>query len=64
MDDLKKFKVTELNEVEMVQISGGSFRKVVKYLWDALRIQQAINDFKEGWDSVECGCPSEKQIGN
>jgi len=58
MENLKKMNVVELNEDELVQINGGNFWRWGKLIYDALRIQEAINRFTDGWNSVECGCPS------
>jgi len=56
--DLKKFGVQELNAKEMVDLNGG--RKIpwkaIGDFFTLLGIYDAIEEFKEGWNSVDCGC--------
>lgn len=56
---MEKFR--ELSFEEMVEVEGGILNP--KKLWDlaklgyeALQIQDAINQFVDGWNSVDCDC--------
>ena len=59
MENLEKLSVIELNEDELMQTDGGNVWKWGELIWKALQIQEAINNFIDGWNSVECGCPGE-----
>jgi hypothetical protein len=64
--DINACNVQEMDVAEMQQIEGGLIMWVAKaaeYVWKGLvgigivaAAGNAIEDFKEGWDSVECGC--------
>lgn len=60
MENLEKLNVIELSEAELAQIDGGRFWKLVDFFFKALEIQDSINSFVDGWNSVECGCPAKK----
>lgn len=64
MENLKKFNVIELNEDELVQIGGGNLWKWITILYRASQIQGFINDFRDGWNSVDCGCPEKPASRN
>jgi hypothetical protein len=51
-----------LNQSELIEIAGGNTLIVrwAKVIYEALQIQDAINDFIDGWNSVECGCEEKK----
>jgi hypothetical protein len=53
-------KFEELSFEESTEISGGwNFKKIwdgVKFVYEALEIQDAINEFVDGWNSVSCDC--------
>lgn len=55
---MEKFK--ELSLDESLKISGGvnpkKFWDLAKIVYEALQIQDAINEFVDGWNSVDCGC--------
>ncbi|MDN3667938.1 hypothetical protein QWY93_01100 [Echinicola jeungdonensis] len=46
----------DLNFEEMREVEGGRFFRTIKTIWDALAIQDAINEFRDGWNSHECDC--------
>jgi hypothetical protein len=58
--------VCEMSHDEMIKMEGGLIAwisKAVEYVWKAIVATGAIaaaveaaEDFKEGWDSVDCGC--------
>ncbi len=69
MKNLSKFGVQELDAVELVYIDGGrripwsKLRELGKKAWKYLektavviQVGEAIDEFKKGWDSVDCGC--------
>jgi bacteriocin-like protein len=53
---MEKFK--ELSIEEMQEVNGGiSLKKVwdaIKMIWTALEIQEGVNEFVDGWNSVDC----------
>jgi len=55
---MEKFKELTMNE--SLEISGGfNIKKIweaIKYLYTALEIQDAVNEFVDGWNSVDCEC--------
>jgi len=55
---MNNLKLTELDQFELLEISGGSRWKRLKDLgkkaWDTIAATDAYLSFKEGWDSVEC----------
>ncbi|WP_194977050.1 hypothetical protein [Aquiflexum lacus] len=55
---MEKFKELTMNE--SLEISGGiSIKKIweaIKYLYTALEIQDSVNEFVDGWNSVDCEC--------
>lgn len=61
MKNFKKFNVVDLSTEEMFHINGGSFWKVIDFFSRATFIQDTINDFVDGWNSVKCGCQNEKK---
>jgi len=61
MRNLKNYGVQKLNALEVVTIDGGLLLFPWKKAWDllskaatALEIGDAIDEFVEGWNSVEC----------
>tara|TARA_B110000238_G_scaffold180324_1_gene204264 strand:- start:1420 stop:1593 length:174 start_codon:yes stop_codon:yes gene_type:complete len=57
MKNLEKFGVHELNNQELIQIDGGSWRfiwKALEKIATALEIGDAIDEFAAGWNSVKC----------
>lgn len=61
MKKLKNLGVKELQISETLEIDGG--RLPWKKIWDglqkaaaALEIGDAIDEFVDGWNSVDCGC--------
>lgn len=61
MKNLENLGVQELKISETIQIDGG--RLPWKKIWDglqkvatALELGDAIDEFVDGWNSVECGC--------
>jgi hypothetical protein len=64
MENLKELNCIELCEEELVQISGGMFWKWVSLIYRANIVRTSINEFVDGWNSVECGCAREKEIAN
>jgi hypothetical protein len=55
---MEKFK--ELSLHESLEISGGinlpKIWEALKTVYTALEIQDAINEFVDGWNSVDCEC--------
>ncbi|MCH7401287.1 hypothetical protein ACFOUP_06500 [Belliella kenyensis] len=55
-----KSNLTELSLKELVDIQGGHWlTKAIKYVRTGLEVigaYELYSEFKEGWDSVECGC--------
>jgi hypothetical protein len=55
---MEKFK--ELSVNESLKISGGispsKIWEAIKYIYTALEIQDSVNEFVDGWNSVDCEC--------
>lgn len=49
---MEKFK--ELSLEESVNITGGNIWRWAKVVYEALQIQDAVNEFVDGWNSVDC----------
>jgi hypothetical protein len=54
-------KFEELSFEESQKIDGGRINPKaiwngIKYVYEALQIQDAINDFVDGWNSGKCSC--------
>ena len=63
MKNLENHGVQELNAMEITEVDGGLLLFPWKKAWDilskaatALEIGDAIDEFVDGWNSVECGC--------
>ena len=45
---------------ESLEISGGNRLKklwdTAMFVYEALQIQDAVNEYKDGWNSVDCDC--------
>ncbi|MBZ9627136.1 hypothetical protein LB450_03375 [Psychroflexus sp. CAK1W] len=64
--NLKNLNVIELSAQESISIDGGGvggLLKLLKYgkkygkkLLEVAGVYDAISDFKEGWNSVDCDC--------
>jgi hypothetical protein len=57
MKNLQNYGVHELNNQELIQIDGGSWRfiwKALEKIATALEIGDAIDEFAAGWNSVKC----------
>lgn len=55
-----KSNLKELSSKELIDIQGGHWI-VTAFKWlrrviEGLGAYELYNEFKEGWDSVECGC--------
>lgn len=54
-------EITELKRQELMDIYGGKIpwgrlKDWGQKAWNAITATDAYLSFKEGWDSVECGC--------
>ena len=55
--DVTQFGVQKLDDKEMVEVEGGRIPwKSIERFLTLVGIYDAIEDFKEGWNSVDCGC--------
>ncbi|MCY4781212.1 hypothetical protein ORI89_16235 [Sphingobacterium sp. UT-1RO-CII-1] len=59
--ELTKFGVQELKKDEMINVEGGKIpwkqlRNYGSKFLELVGVYDAIADFKEGWDSVDCSC--------
>lgn len=58
--NLQNLNVAELSVQELVSVNGGGrikgIKKVLGWLATAIGLYDAIDDFKEGWNSVDCDC--------
>jgi hypothetical protein len=64
MENLEKLNVVELNDDELVQINGGNLWNWFKLIYRAFQVQEFINNFRDGWNSVDCGCPNQPAMKN
>lgn len=59
---MKKSNLTELSDLELIEIGGGNpglINKIYQWgkaIYTALEIQEVINEFVDGWNSVDCQC--------
>lgn len=54
-----KSNLKELSSKELIDIQGGWIVTALKWIrrgLEAVGAYELYEEFKEGWDSVECGC--------
>lgn len=59
MKNLSNLNLQELSFEEQVNIDGGNIGGVLRFvnrLMNAAAAWDAIDGFKKGWNSVDCGC--------
>lgn len=59
MKNLENLQLKELTIEEQVNIEGGWVGGALKALGRVMVVAgvwDAVDDFKKGWDSVDCGC--------
>ena len=56
MKNLQSFGVQELNANDMKTVNGGGWISRLKKVAEWIGVFDAIDDFAEGWNSVEPAC--------
>jgi hypothetical protein len=61
--NLENLNLVELNAREVCEVEGGgrlprwsTIKKWGGRAWDALGVADAIDEFRDGWNSTDCDC--------